>query len=763
MASNDDKWAVRVIEQNALGQPEVSFIDAATGSIINNLSDYQVIDQSNIPAYDSASNPFSSMFDQTPTTSSSKNASGAKNTNGFVKNPLLHESENQGGTKDYFNPANEPSASNNFRYVDKPTAVLGLASRMPGLVGMGAKAVGAMMGVQNTHATGKAREFLGLEPNYLSGGLKNVFGDPQGYVADVKIGDEVYSVGLEAADAKGRTTLTPNEARQRALTQGVTLKEATKEEKKASIDAAKAAGVKPDKSFLGSLADNVFGSVRDRTMSAKDKAISTSTKTQTDRAVNNAPVSNPSYDLARGMGMGDLPARQMAGISYDLAGKGRSEKPSSGVEHKVADVVTDVLGSGYTVNVTSGMEPEGRSPVGSAHRHPSGVAADLDIKDPNGRSLNTANPADKQAIQDVAQGFAARYGGNFGMGPEYMGGKTMHMDTLDLSQHPGLGAQWGSLGKELAGTLDYSREYGLMPSSYYDQVADKAPTPTSRPELTDAIAQTTEPSLGTGLGLMNNMTTANPVGIDRFADITPEDRSLMAATLAGEIDTSKTDLSTEDGRKEAMGILSTIENRVGKYGSITDAINAPNQYSTWSNMAAANTANKNYGLNKGLYDGLVDSFVTDPTQNLGFTSYHANTVNPGWSASMADRTQIGAHTFGSLPEYQSKATTQSIGQGALDMVQAQTAFNTDATSAPSANSGLMDSMNTMESAQSSTQQSNQKDTTSQNDTSSTSNSSNSSGSGSDSGGHESGNNQSGSNSGGKAANSSGSPDDRDER
>lgn len=759
MATDDDKWAVRVIEENARGEPEVSFVDAESGSIINNLEGYQVVDQTDIPSYESYDNPFNSMFSSGSgfTTPIITARGGGENT--------YEGTENQGGTKDLLNPANAPSVANNFRYVDKPTEVLGMASRLPGIVGMGAKAVGAMMGVQNTHATGKAREFLGLEPNYISNGLKNIVGDPEGYVADVKIGDQVYSVGLSASDKIGRTTLTPNEARQRAMTMGATIKEATKEEKKASIEAAKAAGVKPERSLVGSLADNVFGSIKDRTMSAMDRAVG---KTQTERAVTNAPLGNTSYDLARSMGVGDLPAREMAGVSYDLEGKGRSQKPSSGVEDKVADVVTDVLGKDYSVNVTSGMEPEGRSPVGSAYRHPAGVAADLDIKDPQGRSLSLNNPADKAAIADVAQGFAARYGGNFGMGKEYMGDKTMHMDTLDLSTRPGLGAQWGSVGKDMADTLNYSREYGLMPSSYYDQVADRAPVPEAKPEFTadpDMIAEVTEPqaTLGTQLGVMNSQPKDMPTydslmaGVDRFKDITQEEKDLMGQTLAGEIDLSKTDLSTEEGQKEAFGILSTVENRVGKYGSITDTIQAPNQYSTWGTTAAANTAMKNYSLNPSMYSGLVDSFISDPTKNLGYTSYHANTVNPGWSSAMSERTTIGAHTFGSLPEYQSKTNTQSVTQGALDMVQAQTAFNTSATSAPSANSGLDTGFANQP------DKSTKSDTT---DTSKSSNSSSSSNSSNDSSSSDKGDggaNSSGSTSGGKSANSSGSPDDRDER
>jgi hypothetical protein len=268
----------------------------------------------------------------------------------------------------------------------------------------------------------------------------------------------------------------------------------------------------------------------------------------------------------------------------------------------------------------------------------------------------------------------------------------MHIDTMDLNKYRG-GPQWASVGKEWAGMLDEARATGVMPSQYYD--IDNPPVPGQRPEEpSNLIAEQDEPqqtpaeqaigfmdrsapqekqkeSLPTYDSLMGTQPTA-PVNPDRFKDITDEEKTLMGMTLAGELDPSKTDMSTEAGRREAMGILSTVENRAPKYGGITEAIQAPKQYSTWNNEAAANTAANNYYGNKSTYDTLVSDYISNPENNLGFTSYHANTVNPGWSSKMANPETIGPHTFGFMSEYTPEKSP----------VTPSTVFNTAASYAP---------------------------------------------------------------------------------
>lgn len=571
----------------------------------------------------------------------------------------------------------EPTAAENYGYINKPgyMSFLGMAP-VPG-AGMASMALNTGINLGNNQAIRTAQKMLGIpspKPNFVKDMVKS---PKDGFIGDIPIKGKNYPVGFEAKNKEGETTLTPNEARMRSLVGGP---------QPSVPDGVKHAGKEEDKMDDGT--DSLHAGL--------------------------GLASTP--DGFRHIDDPDLPARNMADVNYDLEGRGRNQIPSSGIGDKVSDVVTDMLGAGYTVNVTSGQEPEGRSPVGSQYRHPLGFAADLDIRDPDGRKLSLDNPEDKAAIESVAQGMAARYNANFGMGPEYMGNNTMHIDTMDLNQYGNgkAGPQWASVGKEWADVLDNARATGVMPAQYYD--INNPPVPGQRPEEPSyAIAEADDPvqtqtQTDTPLGFMgrqpptekkseslpsydslmnststqtqNTGVTVNP---DRFKDITDEQKELMGMTLAGEIDPGRTDLTTEAGRREAMGILSTIENRAPKYGGITEAITAPNQYSTWNNQAASNTASTNYHGNKSTYDTLVSDFMSNPANNLGFTSYHADTVNPGWSDQMQNKEQIGPHTFGFLDEYSKPA-------GAFNGPAPHTVFNTAASYAPHM-SGMVSEVN----------------------------------------------------------------------
>jgi hypothetical protein len=331
------------------------------------------------------------------------------------------------------------------------------------------------------------------------------------------------------------------------------------------------------------------------------------------------------------------------------------------------------------VNVTSAYRsPELNKSIGGAKNslHSQGSAFDL----------STKGLSDKEK-RDLVERSVMSGAMEIGTYPD----QSLHIGTVQRNApiDPNTGEPQPTGG--VAAMYDRTRSlYDNAPSWFHSGLEESqlAPTPTERPEQPSAmIAEQDEPKAPESLGLMDKAPTggANTKTLDpnRFKDITDEDRNLMGMTLAGEIDPSKTDLTTEDGRKEAMGILSTVENRMGKYGSIKDTITAPKQYSTWNNDAAANTATKNYYANKDVYDKFVNDYVADPQQNLGFTSYHANTVNPGWSSAMSSPETIGPHTFGFLSEYAPKSTGP---------VTPTTVFNTQAMSAPKV-SGVMSDEN----------------------------------------------------------------------
>ena len=144
---------------------------------------------------------------------------------------------------------------------------------------------------------------------------------------------------------------------------------------------------------------------------------------------------------------------------------------------------------------------------------------------------------------------------------------------------------------------------------------------------------------------------------DNRANYTDKDFNAMAMTLAGEIDSRYTDLSTAEGRAEAFGILSTMENRDLANGSkgITDAIYSPKQYSTWNNEKVANTAKANYAANPELFNSLVQDYVQDPASRQPYTNYYNPSIaNPSWGKQMTDVSEIGPHKFGALEEYTNK-------------------------------------------------------------------------------------------------------------
>lgn len=346
------------------------------------------------------------------------------------------------------------------------------------------------------------------------------------------------------------------------------------------------------------------------------------------RQVNNQPLSPITSGGVPGVDLEARP-RTLSPVGYEM-GPNRPNVPSSGIVDKVQDVVSDVLGPNYRVTLTSGEEDEGEQ-YGS-NRHQTGQAGDFKITDERGQVPST------QQMQDVAQGMAARYGANIGFGPEYMGNATMHIDTVPQEEFTaGQDAQWGSLGNKWTDALTQAREEGLMPGSYYDKFSQNAPT----------NLMTREQALEAPNG------ASATVAFDRFNE---DERDLMARTLAGEIDTRYTDLLSPEGFKEAMGILSTMENRAVKYGNVTNAITADKQYSTWNNQAAADVANTNYEGNKALYDSLVNDYMSNPENNLGYTSYYNPSIaNPSWGAQMANAEDIGPHRFGALSEYNAGA------------------------------------------------------------------------------------------------------------
>ncbi len=116
------------------------------------------------------------------------------------------------------------TASNNYGYINRPGA-MGFAGMLPGPLGTAGTVVNAAIGASNTAATNIARESIGLEKVGLGRAIGNMIKDQKGQVADINVGSRNYSVGLEALDSVGRTTLTPDEANRRAVSNATNIVE----------------------------------------------------------------------------------------------------------------------------------------------------------------------------------------------------------------------------------------------------------------------------------------------------------------------------------------------------------------------------------------------------------------------------------------------------------------------------------------------------------------------------------------------------------
>lgn len=156
---------------------------------------------------------------------------GEKGGTGYTTSAGPNDSKSFGSNAKTGQPSGR-SAANNYGYTNKPAA-LGLAGMIPGPIGLAGKALNVGINASNVAATNKAREALGLGKKGFGENLGASLRDQKGHVADVKIGAKQYSVGLEAQDKYGRTTLTPEEGRKRAASLKSSIVEATPKESKA--------------------------------------------------------------------------------------------------------------------------------------------------------------------------------------------------------------------------------------------------------------------------------------------------------------------------------------------------------------------------------------------------------------------------------------------------------------------------------------------------------------------------------------------------
>lgn len=224
-SNSPSKYAIRKLVRGEDGLMKIIYVDAKTGEQLNSLEGYVVY---------SAHEAQQQGIGVTSPDDLAKDNSDGQNNETTAKKIKRDVASDEGSDQERVSGRNggglggflDRSPGNNYGYIDAPNW-LSLAGFAP-VVGPYVKMADRAIGVNNTVAANKARETIGLNPLGGIRSLGNILGfRDESTAANVEIGETPYSVGFEALNAKGQTTLTPNEARQRALVTGRPLTEMT--------------------------------------------------------------------------------------------------------------------------------------------------------------------------------------------------------------------------------------------------------------------------------------------------------------------------------------------------------------------------------------------------------------------------------------------------------------------------------------------------------------------------------------------------------
>lgn len=558
--------------------------------------------------------------------------------------------------------------SGNFGYINKP-GILGLTNLAPGPLGLASRLTSGIINNNNSLAVSKARQSIGLDPLGAASIAKQTLKDNLGQVADVSINNETYSVGLEASTPKGRTNLTPNEARNRALTSGVSIKEATKEESKANIQANPV----KNNSILGGVLDkgkNLLGiespsPLKNTTQPAKvnnnsigiNSSVSRTTPQSTthrNRAMPSfAEVSKMSPQTARSpipsMSNVDLEDREqrvpgLAGITKTPSVSINSRANLDGLDSSVVSAlgaVSEVVGD---VKINSGYRnPTDNAKVNGVKKsqHMNGRAVDIDT--------TGWSDSQKQAAAEAAGQLGVK---GFGIGQT---DRMMHIDTREQP------ASWGyangrAIHKDIKDQPAWAQKTltDIRDAGPYQVGPLEGPQPKSRPTpnavdigLSPKTTPTKTPT--TGLASLSNRDMSN-AGIN----LDSKQQKALATTVAGELSQSTLrGLARQDPKAiaEASQVTQVAANRIASVGF--DKAITPSQFNSIGKKAVAVTRDnmKNYG--SVVSDVVGKTLSGEMTANNPQNTHYANrdvgfAKNKGYYSDMSEVNKQGPHTFGTI-------------------------------------------------------------------------------------------------------------------
>jgi hypothetical protein len=459
---------------------------------------------------------------------------------------------------------------NNYGYASKP-GFLGVASAMPGPVGIVGKVANVAMNVNNGLAVNKARESLGFAPKSMLGAA---ISDNKGLVGEVTNGVESTPVSIGAAQTPdGRTAYTPNEARMRSLVNPGTMAEsdrATVNAQKQEFQAANPDAQKnmPASNMFSKMAANLFHPEPAETPAAVANPVGVSTTPDDTAEQGDIDTQGSSTISAQnrsldGMGLtgswGQQANVSSNGTDGSINSNMNNDALSGSAQHMVG--VMDHMGLGNLgVNsdrrsVTSNAAAGGAK----ASQHLQGNAVDVATKGMTNEQ--------KEATLDGALAGGATGIGMYGTG-------SMHIDTRNQATNPGGLTMWGSNpNNHYAGqTVDQSPAWAQsdlqakIDSNGYGYLSSHmVPTPTARPTDTGFMGAS---AISSGWGVTGGIAPTNSMSPSgSFASAGPQTSGPTQSSTTSSAPSSGPSTSSSSSSTGGMGMGGRSDNSAGNSGS----------------------------------------------------------------------------------------------------------------------------------------------------------------------------------------------------
>lgn len=289
------KKAIKKVVRGKDGKPQVVYVDANTGQVLQDLSGYEVVEQSaenDVAQATGVQTPITQLEDgtksnqnRTPVARQVVEQSAnpvANRSTGFINLPSQDNSQpinTINGTNDSsqtggvgtggFGGMGSRGPQNNYGYVDTPGLVTALGFA-PGLVGLAGKAANVGFNANSVAAANAARSDMGLPSMSLGETAMGVAKGTAGQVANVSLGKDNYSVGFNAMSPTGRTNMTPAEASRRSHVMSTPMSLTPKDQVKADEEAFAETGLGKSTGIAGKVQSAVSNAFSGLANVAKD-------------------------------------------------------------------------------------------------------------------------------------------------------------------------------------------------------------------------------------------------------------------------------------------------------------------------------------------------------------------------------------------------------------------------------------------------------------------------------------------------------------